>query len=161
MRLSRFPPLPILLGFLALVAAAPTLSGCDGTGNCDVTTPFSFENISPEGTELGTAVASGDCVSIDYVGRRAVDDSVFARGTDRAFFFPNGLQGVVTGFVLGMAGQRVGETRLVTVPPDRSIGYGNFENPPLAEGLVGIPACSVVEFEIKLRAIYQDSRPCQ
>ena len=39
--------------------------------------------------------------------------------------------------------------------------YGAIAIAPAAEGLVGVPSCSVVEFEIRLRAIYQDARQCQ
>jgi FKBP-type peptidyl-prolyl cis-trans isomerase len=98
-------------------------------------------------------------VAVEYVGRLADGGGVFAQGSNNTFVFPSGATGYAQGFLLGMSGQQVGETRLVTVPPN--LAYGNVENAPLAEGLVAIPSCSTVEFEIRLKTIYQDARQCQ
>ena len=159
---------PLLL--LALLApGAPSLTGCDGqqSATCDSGVAFATEDITPDGAELGAAAPAGACVSADYVARRADGSGVVDEGTDFRFFVATG-QGLITGFVLGVQNQRVGETRRVTVPPD--LGYGPNERPARAgfvgggddgEPFVSIPSCSVLEFDITLTRIHQDARICQ
>ena len=155
----RLAPLA-LLGLLA-VSGAPALSGCDQSPtNCDaVDTTFATEDLTPEGTELGADISGGDCVAVDYVGR--LDDGVdgtftgplFDEGTLR-IRYPNG---VIQGFALGMVGMQVGETRRIRIPPNLAYSVQERRN---ADGEVVIPACSTLEFEVTVRAIYQDVNLC-
>ena len=160
MRPSRLLVLPALVGLLALASGAPALSGCDSGGSiiCASDVSLDVEDVTPEGTTLGAAIASGDCLSIAYIGRLADGSGTFAQGDDRRLLYPSDSR-LPRGFLLGMAGQRVGQTRIVTVPPN--LGYGGIELGAQAEGLVDIPACSVLEFEITVNEIYQDARRCQ
>lgn len=159
MRTPRLLVLPALVGLAALAASAPALSGCDSGGStvCPTDIAFAFEDVTPDSVQAGAVVRQGDCVSVAYVGRLADGGGVFARGTDFRFVVPS-TDILPTGFVLGMGNQREGQTRIVTVPPN--LGFGPFERGALFEGGVDIPSCSVVEFEITLNRIYQDTRSC-
>ncbi len=141
-------PLSTLLLPLILLSGAPALSGCDSTTTgtqCTETIPFSTEDLTPEGTELGAAVEANACVSISYIGRLEDGSGVFDEGTLNVVFtnqqsedfFTAG--NLIPGFVLGLAGQQVNETRRVVIPP--SLGYGTraIEG---RNGGVGIPSCS-------------------
>lgn len=160
MRPLRFLP---FLALLALGSGAPALSGCDSGGEeCSSTDTFSTEDITPEGAELGAAIAIGQCVEVDYVGRLADGSGTFDEGTLRRVYAPN--NGLIPGFVLGMAGQQIGETRRVVIPPD--LAYGptprNARSGTDSDGnaYVGIPACSTLEFDITVTNTFQDTRQC-
>lgn len=159
--MTRLAPLA-LLGLLA-VTGAPALSGCDSGDptSCDSTAQFSTEDLTPEGTTLGEAVPIGGCVGVDYVGRLADGSGTFDEGS-LAFYYTSSSP-LIPGFILGMSGQRVGQTRRVVIPP--SLGYGTRSREATAAaielGRVGIPSCSVLEFDITVTAVYQDDRLCQ
>jgi FKBP-type peptidyl-prolyl cis-trans isomerase len=53
-------------------------------------------------------------------------------------------QGVIEGFTQGVLGMKVGEKRVVTIPPE--MAYGDMDIP-------GIPAGSTLIFELELVAI--------
>ena len=158
---------PLLL--LALLAPGLPLTGCDSqqAGTCASSVEFEIEDITPEGAELGEAAVFGrSCVTVDYVGRLADGSGTFDEGTLNALVANGG--GLIPGFVLGLNNQRVGQTRRVTVPPD--FGYRALERPARSgtvggevdgEPYVGIPSCSVLEFDLTVTRINQDARVCQ
>lgn len=158
MRLLRLLPAVLCLSVLS---GAPALTGCDSGGGavvCPTDDVFTIDDVTPDDVALGAEIRSGDCVAVEYVGRLADGGGVFAQGTDFRFLFPNGAPNLARGFILGMAGQRVGQTRLVTSPPN--LAYGNQQIGAQAEGLVDIPSCATVTFEIRLKSISQDLRDC-
>ena len=131
------------LGLVALLALpAVPLAGCDsgddGPTTCTSTDLFDIEDVTPDSVTTGDAVVDGACVSVAYVGRLKATGEEFDSGTGLRFFVRQG-GGVIPGFWLGVREQKVGETRVVTVPPE--FGYG-------ATTLPNIPACSTLEFEI-------------
>ena len=160
-------PLSTLLLSALLLTGAPALSGCDSSdtgAGCADGAGFSFEDVSPEGTELGDPVATNACVSLRYVGRVLDGAEPFDEGSLN-FIFTNRSSSdfytagsLIPGFVLGMAAQQVGETRRVVIPP--SLGYGADARED-ADGNVAIPACSTLEFEITVTAINRDTRICR
>ena len=166
MRALRLLP---LLFPLALLSGTPALSGCDSDEvTCEDTTPFETVEITEDGVELGETIEVLDCVSVSYVGRLAGTSETFDEGSFSPFLFttqprstPRGeryrVASFIPGFVLGMGGMQVGETRRVTIPP--SLGYRN-EDRLDADGDVVIPACSTLEFDITLTSIRQDLRDC-
>lgn len=162
MRTLRLFVSPALLGLMVLVVSgAPALTGCDSGGlqspnACESDDVFAREDLTPEGTELGRTIAVGSCVAVDYVGRLADGSGTFDEGTLTFVYSSNAPY--LYGFLLGMSGMKVGESRRVTIPP--SLGYGNQARDPRGEGYVGIPSCSTLEFDITLTAIYQDARLC-
>lgn len=154
--------------FLPALLGALILAGCDGTQpeSCPTTDTFSTEDLTPDGTELGDAIETNDCVTVEYVGRLADGSGTFDEGTLR-FVLTNQQStayltagSLIPGFVVGMAAQQVGQTRRVIIPP--SLGYRDRVTPdPDGEGeRVGIPACSTLEFDIKVTAIDEDLRVC-
>lgn len=148
----------LLFFLLVLLPGAPALSGCDSQqgGQCNSADTFAIEDITPEGTTLGAAAEGGSCVTVDYVGRFAATDEVFDEGTGLSFFVTtNG--GVVPGFALGVNNQQVGQTRRVLVPPNFGYGFNGLKD---LEGVVIIPSCSTLEFDITLVRINQDIRLC-
>ena len=141
-----------VLGLLALLVL-PALSGCDSGEDepltCTSTDLFAIRDTTAEGTETGDTVSDGSCVSVAYIGRRAADGVEFDRGSGFKFYVGQGSR-VISGFWLGVRGQKVGETRIVTIPP--SFGYGTRAIPDQGER-PGIPACSTLEFEITVEDI--------
>lgn len=156
--MRAFGSLATILLSLAFVSGAPALTGCDSgedTVQCPAGT-FDTEDLTPEGTQLGATLRLNDCVSVRYVGRLADGSGTFDEGTLNFFFTTT--SGLIPGFILGMAEQRVGEARRVTIPP--SLGYGAREVDRDGDGMPEIPSCSTLEFDITLTAINQDTRVC-
>jgi len=156
MRAFRLLPLAGLL--LIAGSGAPMLAGCDSGGEvCTSTDTFTTEDITPEGTDLGASIAIGQCVQVAYIGRFADGSGTFDEGS--LSFVYSTQAGLIPGFVLGMAGQRVRQTRRVQVPPD--LGYGSVDIDRDNDGTPEIPACSTLEFDITVTAVFQDNRQCQ
>ena len=146
------------LGLTLVLGGAPALSGCDsGSGSiCESNTDqFAFEDITPDGADLGETIAVGNCVAVEYVGTLAEGGEMFDEGGFDFYYVQNG--GLISGFILGMQGQRVGETRRVTIPP--TLGYGETALEGRGDN-AGIPSCSTLTFEITLTRIYADPRRC-
>ncbi len=118
----------------------PTLDGvtvvADGTkaplvtiadGAAPVTELGSLE-IAP-GT--GAAAKAGDTLTVDYCGiglsTQTLFDSSWVRGEPATF----PLDGLIQGWVQGLPGMKVGETRLLVIPG--ALGYG--PNPPQGSGI--------------------------
>lgn len=159
------------LFLLALLAPGIlSLTGCDSqqAGTCPSSSvEFAIDDITPEGTTLGATANAGSCVTVNYVARRADGSGTVDEGEGLTFFVVNG-GGLISGFVFGVNNQRVGQTRRVTVPP--SFGYGAGARAARSgfvgggdsgEPYVGIPACSVLEFDITLVRVNEDTRICR
>jgi len=108
---------------------------------------FSFNN---KGGAPALAVAqAGDIVSVNYTGR-LVDGTVFDSNIDpqfghvEPFVFPLGAGNVIAGWDEGIVGMKVGETKTLTISPDK--GYG-------ANPVGPIPANSTLVFDVELLAI--------
>ena len=101
----------------------------------------------------GRAAESGDKVTVHYTGwlyeEGAVDnrvdqfDSLRDPGRDR-FQFTIDESRVIQGWHDGVKGMLIGETRVLTIPPD--LGYGPNGRPPV------IPGGATLIFEIELFA---------
>jgi len=100
--------------------------------------------ILQEGT--GDAAATGDTVTVDYVGTLE-NGTKFDSSIDRGepFSFTLGENRVIQGWELGVLGMKVGEKRKLTIPAD--LAYGNQ-----AVGGV-IPANATLVFEVELLGI--------
>lgn len=93
----------------------------------------------------GAAAASGDTVTVHYVGTLTNGtkfDSSYDRG--QPFTFRLGAGAVIAGWDQGLVGMRVGGKRRLTIPP--SLGYGSRANG-------SIPANSTLIFEVDLISI--------
>jgi hypothetical protein len=95
----------------------------------------------------GPAIQSGQTASVLYAGYLAkngkiFDDSINHGGTPLSF--PVGVGQVIPGFDAGVAGMKVGETRIVVIPPAE--GYGSTATGP-------IPANSTLIFVLTLESI--------
>lgn len=95
----------------------------------------------------GPQIQSGQTAGVLYTGYlkktgQIFDDSVIDGGTP--FSFKLGAGQVVPGFDAGIAGMRVGETRVIEIPPAE--GYGSIPNG-------GIPANSTLIFVVTLESI--------
>jgi hypothetical protein len=95
----------------------------------------------------GPQLQSGQTASVMYTGYlkktgQIFDDSVIEGGTP--FSFKLGAGQVVPGFDIGLVGMRVGETRVIEIPPAE--GYGATPNGP-------IPANSTLIFVVTLESI--------
>ena len=78
----------------------------------------------------GPAVESGQTVTVQYVGVKWSDGSVFDSSWERGqpVDFPVGTGGVIAGFEEGLIGQTVGSRVMLIIPPDK--GYGEQGNDP-------------------------------
>jgi FKBP-type peptidyl-prolyl cis-trans isomerase len=96
---------------------------------------------------LGPEIQSGQTASVLYTGYLAsnghiFDDSINDGGSP--FSFTVGAGEVIPGFDLGTVGMRVGETRIIQIPPAE--GYGHRANGP-------IPGNSTLVFVLTLESI--------
>ena len=93
---------------------------------------------------------AGDMVSVNYTGRFE-DGTVFDSNVDPQFGHPVpfefvlGSGQVIPGWEEGIVGMKVGEKRILTIPPEDAYG---------AEGVPGvIPPNATLYFEVELLAI--------
>ncbi len=93
----------------------------------------------------GVVAQQGNTVSVQYTGW-LTNGTKFDSSLDRqqAFEFALGQGSVIKGWDEGVAGMKVGGTRILVIPPD--LGYG-----AAAQGT--IPANSTLVFEVQLIAI--------
>lgn len=90
----------------------------------------------------GSAVKSGDTISINYVGTLA-DGTKFDSSYDRKQPFETqiGVGKVIKGWDEGVVGMKVGGKRKLIIPP--SLGYGD-------QAVGSIPPNSTLVFEVEL-----------
>ncbi len=120
------------------------LVACSATDESNPTAPSDLviEDLVIGG---GAVAASGDTVSVHYVGtllNGTQFDSSYSR--NQPFTFRIGANQVIQGWERGVPGMRVGGKRRLTIPP--SLGYGSQANGP-------IPANSTLKFEVDLISI--------
>ncbi len=116
---------------VAPVAGQPTVA-LDATGAPTITMPGGTAPTTlvtqPLITGAGAAVASGQTITVHYVGAiwasGKVFDSSWARGDPTSF--PIGTGNVIAGWDQGLVGQTVGSQVLLLIPPD--LGYGTSGN---------------------------------
>jgi FKBP-type peptidyl-prolyl cis-trans isomerase len=96
-------------------------------------------------TGTGATAASGDTVTVHYVGT-FTNGQKFDSSYDRnqPFVFRVGAGQVIAGWDQGVPGMRVGGKRRLTIPPD--LAYGSRGQGP-------IPPNSTLVFEIELLSI--------
>lgn len=95
-----------------------------------------------EGT--GEAVAASDSISALYTGWTWSDSKQFDSAYDRGEATTFGLQQVIPGWTMGLAGQKVGSTVLLTIPA--ALAYGDQA---AAQGKPAGPLVFVVKIESK------------
>jgi FKBP-type peptidyl-prolyl cis-trans isomerase len=94
----------------------------------------------------GTAAASGNTVSVTYVGALQ-DGTIFDASSEHGgqpFSFTLGAGQVIPGWDIGVAGMKVGGLRRLIISP--SLGYG-------AEAVGPIPANSTLTFDVTLLGV--------
>jgi hypothetical protein len=95
----------------------------------------------------GAGIQPGQTASVLYTGYLAKNGAIFDDSSDHGgtpFSFTVGAGQVVPGFDAGTAGMKVGETRIISIPPAE--GYGATANGP-------IPANSTLIFVLTLESI--------
>jgi FKBP-type peptidyl-prolyl cis-trans isomerase len=126
------------------VLIALGLAACGSNGT---TTPTPTGQLVIQDLVIGTGAtaASGDTVTVDYVGT-LTDGTVFDSSAShgQSFTFVLGAGQVIAGWDQGVPGMRVGGRRKLTVPP--SLAYGNQQVGP-------IPPNSTLIFDITLDSI--------
>jgi FKBP-type peptidyl-prolyl cis-trans isomerase len=112
------------------------------------------DNVTKNPTKLGVypvikgtgpVLKSGDRISVEYFGQLYPDKDVFNPWTGQPFDVQLGAGGVIKGWELGLAGQRVGSRLVLVVPPD--LAYGKKGQPPT------IPANSTLIFTIQILSV--------
>jgi FKBP-type peptidyl-prolyl cis-trans isomerase len=95
---------------------------------------------------MGVEATNGSTVTVHYTGwlqNGTKFDSSVDRGQPATFLLAEG--SVISGWVEGVAGMKVGGKRILIVPPD--LGYGPGGNPPV------IPANATLIFEVELLGV--------
>ena len=139
-----------LLGLfvLAALAAACSQAGASGGGDAagtEVTTAsgLKYTDVKVGG---GTEATAGKTVDVHYTGW-LLDGKKFDSSKDRGqpFSFALGGGQVIRGWDEGVAGMKIGGTRILMIPPD--LGYG-------ARGAGGvIPPNATLKFEVELLGV--------
>ena len=90
----------------------------------------------------GVGAKNGDNVLVHYVGKLA-DGSQFDSSVDKNIPFPFllGAGRVIKGWDIGVVGMKVGEKRMLTIPPE--LAYG-------ANGFLTIPPNATLTFEVQM-----------
>jgi peptidylprolyl isomerase len=98
----------------------------------------------------GAAAAAGSNVTVNYVGvlfnNGKEFDSSWKTGSPASFSLSSGPSGVISGWVKGIPGMRIGGRRELIIPP--GMAYGKTGNPPV------IPPNSTLAFVIDLLAVH-------
>jgi FKBP-type peptidyl-prolyl cis-trans isomerase len=131
---------------LALICLATIVSAlaCGG-GDEGPTTPSAPLVVDDLIVGTGATVATGDVVTVHYVGTLANGvkfDSSYDRG--QPFTFRVGAGQVIQGWDQGLPGMKVGGKRRLRIPPE--LGYGSAGSGP-------IPGGATILFEIDLLSI--------
>ena len=95
----------------------------------------------------GSEIQPGQTANVLYTGYLAKNGQIFDDSSDHGgapLSFTVGAGEVVPGFDEGTAGMKVGETRIISIPPAE--GYGSTANGP-------IPANSTLIFVVTLESI--------
>jgi FKBP-type peptidyl-prolyl cis-trans isomerase len=94
----------------------------------------------------GEEAHAGDTVTVHYVGT-LLDGTKFdsSRSRGQPIVVRIGVGQVIKGWDEGVVGMRVGQVRVLKIPPD--LGYGPRGHPPI------IPANATLVFEIELLAV--------
>jgi FKBP-type peptidyl-prolyl cis-trans isomerase len=100
----------------------------------------------------GTEAKRGDTVTVNYTGWLK-DGTQFdsSNGNPISFALKEGKGGVITGWVEGIPGMKVGGKRKLIIPP--SLGYGENGYPPK------IPGNAVLTFEVELKEVHNGTAP--
>lgn len=134
-------------------AAAAATAGA-GSSTAAITQAAPPSNTTAPATKLkitdtvvgkGPEAKAGDVVSVEYTGW-LTDGTKFDSSVGKpAFQFTLGSGQVIEGWDKGVAGMKVGGTRILVIPP--SLGYG-------AQGAGGvIPPNATLKFEVKLLSV--------
>jgi len=126
------------------------------TGDTTSTAPAAAPVTTADGLQMqdavvgtGAAAKAGDSVTVNYVGKLA-DGTTFdasANHGSSGFTFNLGAGQVIRGWDEGVAGMKVGGTRILVIPP--ALGYG-------AQGAgSAIPPNATLTFEVQLVKIGQ------
>lgn len=138
----------IFLGFFGMTGTAPQQPQSAETEAqqllADISRSGSVSELKIIDTVVGTGAeaSAGDTVTVNYVGILH-DGTVFDASQNRGepFSFTLGAGQVIKGWDLGVAGMKVGGTRLLAIPAE--LGYG--------ERAIGkIPANSTLIFQVEL-----------
>ena len=133
---------------LAALAAACAQAGAGGGGDTagtEVTTASGLKYTDVK-VGSGTEATAGKTVDVHYTGW-LLDGKKFDSSKDRGqpFNFPLGGGAVIKGWDEGVAGMKVGGTRILMIPPE--LGYG-------ARGAGGvIPPNATLKFEVELLGV--------
>ena len=103
-----------------------------------------FATITPGS---GPEIQSGQTANVYYTGYLAKTGKIFDASSQHGgmvLSFKLGAGQLIPGFEAGTAGMKVGETRLIEIPPSQ--GYG-------AQANGAIPANSTILFEVTLQSI--------
>ena len=93
----------------------------------------------------GPTATTGQTVSVDYTGWLTDGTKFDSSVGSQPFEFTIGAGRVIAGWDQGVAGMKVGGTRVLIIPP--SLGYGANGAPP------AIPPNATLKFQISLLAI--------
>lgn len=139
-----------LLTYLAFNGVEPELESLEEEERIDTstTTGNTMNNIQIEVAREGTGASAknGNTVTVHYRGtleNGTVFDASYDR--DEPFQFILGVGQVIPGWEIGVLDMKVGEKRILTIPPE--FAYGPQGIPPV------IPPSATLRFEVELLGI--------
>ena len=133
-----------------LYAAEPTTKPAAGGSTTTTASGLKITEVAA-GSANEFAVKAGDRVWVHYAGRLESGkefDSSYKRG--EAIDFVVGQGRVIKGWDEGIQGMKLGDKRVLTIPP--ALGYGDRD---IGGGL--IPAGSTLVFDVELVGVYRPS----
>jgi FKBP-type peptidyl-prolyl cis-trans isomerase len=139
-----------LLTYLAFNGVEPEVSPQEEKGHIvtSTTTEPSMNNIKIEVIQEGTGAPAknGNTVTVHYRGTLE-DGTIFDASDDRGepFQFVLGAGQVIPGWEIGILDMKVGEKRILTIPPE--FAYGEKGIPPV------IPPNATLRFEVELLGV--------
>ncbi len=157
MRASHLAPVVLSISFIACGGGEPKAAEPTSTAPAAAAAPMEVQvadvsALAKDDTKVGTGAEArpGQTVSVHYTGWLYDPSAADKRGKkfdsskdrNQAFEFPLGGGQVIAGWDQGVAGMKVGGTRILTIPSN--MGYG-------ARGAGGdIPPNSALVFEVEL-----------
>jgi len=129
---------PAMIRTMAVASLLALLGACGSDDNPSGPSELQIQDIT---VGTGATAASGDTVTVNYVGA-FLNGTIFDQGTTSPFQL--GAHQVIAGFEQGIIGMRVGGVRLLIIPA--SLAYGASGKPP-------IPPNTPLQFQVQLVAI--------
>ena len=138
-------------------AGSNSLNAAPNTSNATAALSTESASTSPTSQASGLEVAqAGDTVTLNYTGKLA-DGTVFDSSASHGqpFSFVLGAGQVIPGWDKGILGMKVGESKVLVIPPSEAYGAQGVKNP--STGKYIIPPNATLTFDVQLISVQPPS----